>query len=242
MLFVLAVVFFWWISSNFWYGALIGEFVVVACGTLPYVYMFKNIEKIRVKYKEKHGRLAGQYFWYNYHSYTVPLLSVSLYFPLLLFNYDFLPVFIRLPSHFMTGSLLPFFISIPLGLIFIIFGFLILKPSISYVGNVVGNRLHLIYPERSKLVSNGIYSIIRNPQYLGRGIIAIGFGVFANSIIAVLVGLIHFLSFYVVIPAEDREMSNRFGSSFDDYKKDVPSLFPTYSNWGKFIRVVLGIE
>jgi protein-S-isoprenylcysteine O-methyltransferase Ste14 len=96
----------------------------------------------------------------------------------------------------------------------------------------------MIYPEKGKLIKDGMYKYIRNPQYLGRGIIAIGFGFFANNIIGILVGLIHFLSYIAIIPSEDKEMMRRFGSDFKSYSKKVPFLLPKIGNWTKFIRFV----
>jgi protein-S-isoprenylcysteine O-methyltransferase Ste14 len=154
-----------------------------------------------------------------------------------LFNYDFLPVFIRLPSHFMTSSLLPFFISIPLGLFIVIVGLLMRRPSGGF-GPDVESYLYLLYPEKGNLITDGIYRYIRHPRYLGRGLIAIGFGVLANSIIAVLVGLIHFLIFSSLIYSEDKELFMRFGDDFKKYKKRTPALLPKYGNFKDFARYV----
>ena len=238
-LFILAIIFFWQISINLVYGAIIGQFIIAFSGTLPYIFMAKNSSKIRKKYREKYGKLAFQQFWYRYHLLIIPLQSVSLYLPVLLKTDYFLPVIIHLPNHFITKTLLPIYIAIPLGLFIVIMGFLIIRPSVSYSMNVVGNRFHLIYPENSKLIINGMYRYIRNPQYLGRGIISIGLGVFANNILAVIVGLIHFLSFCIILPAEDNELISRFGEDFIKYKKDVPNIIPRFRDWKKFVVYIL---
>ena len=238
-IFLVSFIIFWLISSKYIAGSIIIQCIISFSGSLPYIYMAKNSEKIRNKYTKKYGKLASQYFWFKYHSYIIPLQSAGLYMPLLLVQYDFLPFTIKMPSHFITNNIFPYYVSIPLGVIITIFGIMIIKPSISYVDNVVGNRLHLIYPEKSELITNGIYKIIRNPQYLGRGVIAIGLGVFVNNVLAIVVGLIHFLSFYVIIPAEDKEMERRFGESFKKYKKSVPAILPRFKDLNNFSRLVL---
>lgn len=237
-IFLISIVFFIWISYSIWYGAIIGQIIIAFFGTIPYIYMAKNSRDIRKKYLKKYRELAAQKLWYNYNFITIPLQSASLYFPLLLISYDFIPRIIPLESNFFTNSLLPIYLSIPLGILMIIFGFLVIKPSVKYKNNVIGNRLHIIYPEKSKLVTNGIYKFIRNPQYLGRGIVSIGFGFFSNNIIALIVGIIHFISYCLMIPAEDYELSRRFGKEFIKYKRNVPAVFPYFKNWKKILKIV----
>jgi protein-S-isoprenylcysteine O-methyltransferase Ste14 len=232
------MVFFWWISSTIFIGALIVEFIIVFFGTLPYRYVVINIKKIREKYRNKYGKLAGQYFWFYYESYTIPLLSSSLYFPLLLITYE-IPSFqiINLPSHIITTSLFPIYIALPIGLIIIILGFLIRIPSGGF-GPTVEIYLPLLYPEKGRLITNGIYKYVRHPRYLGRGFVAVGLGVIANNIMAILVGFIHFLVFCSLIRPEDNELSKRFGNDYINYKRNVPALIPKYGNWKKFLRLV----
>lgn len=235
ILFLFVMLFLWWISQKLLIGALIGEFVVAFSGTIPYIYMANKNKNIREKYRQKYNKLAYQQFWYHYHSWIIPLQSSSLYFPILLYRYDFIPTIVNLPEHFITQNLFSPFISIPLGFAILVLGLIISKSSIKHDKDVVGNRFHLIHPDGSQLIQNGIYKYIRNPQYLSRGIIAVSFGVIANNILAILVGLIHFLSFCVVIPFEDAELGKRFGSDFNKYRENVPALFPRYGNWKKFL-------
>lgn len=232
------MVFFLWISSTILIGALIGEFIIVYIGILPYRYISINIEKLREKYRKKYGKLAGQYFWFNFESYTIPLLSSSLYFPLLLITYEN-PSFqiINMPSNIITISLFPIYITIPTGIIIIILGFLIQNPSGGFSPDIE-IYLHMLFPEKGKLLTNGIYKYIRHPRYLGRGFIAVGLGVIANNILAIFVGVIHFFVFCSLIRPEDNELSIRFGNEFLNYKKNVPALIPKYGNWKKFLRFI----
>lgn len=242
IIFILAMVFFWWITSTVWIGALIVECIIVIFGIFPYRYLIKNIKTIRVKYKNKYGKLAGQYFWFNYESYTIPLLSSSLYFPLLLTTYKN-PNFqiINMPSNIITTSLFPIYFAVPIGLIIIIFGLLVRCPSGGF-GSEIENYFHLLYPEKGRLITSGIYKYIRHPRYLGRGFVAIGLGVIANNILAISVGIIHFLAFCSLIRLEDDELSTRFGDDFLNYKKKVSALFPKCKNWKKFLRLILKQE
>ena len=239
VIFVFLIVFFWLISTTVYYGAILGQLIVSTLLVFFYIYLANNAKKIRDKYRKKYGKLAGQSYWFHYHSYTIPIIFTVFFLPLLLITYDFLPFcIISMPPHFITIPLFPVFITLPLASIIIIMGFLMKRHSGGY-GVDVDDYLYMIYPENSKLITGRIYQYIRNPQYLSRGIIAIGFGVLANNISAILVGLIHFLSYCAIIPAEDKELRRRFGGEFRSYQKKVPALFPRYVNWKNFVKLML---
>ena len=202
-----------------------------------FVYIANNSVKIRDRHRKKYGKLAGQYFWFKYLAYINPIVSASFYFPILIKTDYFLPAIVSLQSHFITNSIFPFFIALPISIFLVLLGLLIRKSSGGY-GIDIDSYLYMVYPEKGKLIKDGMYKYIRNPQYLGRGIIAIGFGFFANNIIGILVGLMHFLSYIAIIPSEDKELMRRFGSDFKSYSNKVPFLLPKIGNWAKFIRFV----
>jgi len=237
LLFLSIMAIFWWTSSNNIYYVIILQIIISFIGTMPYRMMTLRSYNIRVKYLKKYDKLAAQKLWLHYQSYTNPLLSSSLYFPILLKTDYFLPSFISFPSHFLTDSLLPVYVALPLSIILIVLGFIIRKPSGGF-GADVESYLYLLYPKEGKLITDGVYSYVRNPRYLGRGFVAIGLGVFSNNILAIIVGLIHSLAFCSLIPSENNELSKRFGNDFKNYKKNVPALFPRFGNWRIFFKIV----
>lgn len=236
-IFILVMIIFWWISSKIFIGAIIVQTIVSSILSLYFIYIAKNGDKIREKYLKRYKELAAEKYWLKYQFPTMPFIGAAYYFPLLLINYDFLPTIVKLPSHFINNSIFPYYVSIPLGIAIIFCGFMIKRPSGGY-GNDYDNYIYTIFPEKSKLITEGTYKFIRNPQYLGRGIMAIGFGVVANNISAILIGLIHFISYVAIIPAEDQELTRRYNEKFISYTKQVPVLFPKYGNWKKFIKTV----
>ena len=237
LIFILSMTFFWFISSKFLAASLIAEFTIVFCGTFPYRYMAIKIDKIRDKYIKKYGKLAGQSLWLRYESYTIPLLSSSLYFPILLINYEFIPRIIDLPSHFITNSLFPYYIAIPLSVVVLFIGLSVRTPSGGF-GPDVETYLYLLYPEKGELITGGLYKYIRNPRYLSRGFYSIGLGILANNILAIGVGFVHFIVFSSLIFPEDKELHRRFGKDFLEYKKQVPALIPKIGNWIKIAKFI----
>jgi protein-S-isoprenylcysteine O-methyltransferase Ste14 len=237
ILFALVIFFYYWTSSNFWYGAIAGQTIVSTLLVFHFIYLANKADKIGVEYRRKYGKYAIQKFWYNYQSYTIPIICIAFYFPLSLIKMEFLPTIIPVPDHFVNNIMLPFFVSIPIGLVLIYFGLMIKKRSREYSADV-DNYLNIVYPEKSRLITKNVYKYIRNPQYLARGLISIGFGFIANTLSAVIVGLIHFLSYIAIIPAEDNELGKRFGDEFKKYRKEVPMLLPRYGNWKNFVGFI----
>jgi len=225
------------ITSYNWRLSIIGEIIVSFFAILPYAYVTINNEKLRRKYREKYGNLAFQKIWFRFLSYNEPLSATGLFFPFLLKTNYFLPVFIELPACFFTRSLFNVFVAVPLSVFLIVLGSLIRRPTGGYDSDI-GSYMYLIFPEDSRKLEGGLYSFIRHPNYLGRGIIALGIGVFANNILAISLCLIHFSFFYILSLIEDWELVNRFGVDFIEYKKMVPAMIPRFRNWKIFLKMI----
>ncbi len=82
---------------------------------------------------------------------------------------------------------------------------------------------------RSGLVTEGAFSVVRHPTYLAHTLMFIGI-FFMTEVIAVgIVTLVDFvLVNVIIIPLEDRELLDRFGEEYKDYKKKVPGFFPLF--------------
>jgi protein-S-isoprenylcysteine O-methyltransferase Ste14 len=218
-----------------WFTAIIGQFVIAFIGVIPLIYITKTSVKIRKKYLKKYGDLAYQHLWFRFLSYNESISSASLYFPIILTNYDFLPSIISLPSNFMTQPLLPIYASLPICIIFIMFGVLFRRPGGGFDIDV-DSYVYLMFPEESRKIEGGLYKYIRHPRYIGRCFIAIGLGIFSNNIIGLAVSLIHFLPYYILLKIEDYELIKRFGPSFESRCTRLPALIPKARDWKKVIK------
>lgn len=237
IIFILVMVFFWLICSTIWIAALPTQIMMASVSNVPLIYVTKNFDKIREKYLKKYQKKPWQHFWYHY-SYTSPFGCAALYAPLLLKTDYFLPALIDFPSHFMTLSLFPVYIALPLGVFIIIFGILLVKPS-QDSDRDFDFYLYIINPKKSRLINDGIYNYIRHPRILSRLTLAVGFGILANNILAISVALIHLLPYCVYMKAEDKEIVRKFGKEINIYQKKVPALFPRFSTWSNFFGLIL---
>jgi len=237
IIFLFIMISLWLIRSNFWIAAPLAQFLVTLCANVPLIYVLINFDRIRAKYLQRYENYPWQHFLFHY-SFTSPFGASALYFPILLINYDFLPPSIRLPSNFMTNNLFPLYVSIPLGIIVILFGLLLDKPA----GDYDRDRdlyIYMIYPYKSRIFKEGIYQYIRHPRLLLRYTVSFGIALAVNNLLAISVSFIHFIPYAVYVYTVDNELIRRFGDEFKSYKEKVPALIPRCGNWKKFIKLII---
>ena len=79
------------------------------------------------------------------------------------------------------------------------------------------------------LVTDGPYSVCRNPLYLGSFFLAVAAALFLNSAVAVaavlIVALIYMLA---TVPAEEQVLRARHGDSYEEYTRRVPRYRPLW--------------
>ena len=73
------------------------------------------------------------------------------------------------------------------------------------------------------LLQRGPYRVSRNPLYIADSLIVLGWAIFYGSA-AVLVGCLVFASVlaFVVVPSEERQLTDRFGNDYLRYKATIP--------------------
>jgi protein-S-isoprenylcysteine O-methyltransferase Ste14 len=77
-----------------------------------------------------------------------------------------------------------------------------------------------------KIVTDGVYSKVRHPQYLGGLLAHFGVSVVLSSLFSLLVTPLIILLIYIVSKKEEKELIREFGESYKNYKKNVPMLIP----------------
>lgn len=85
----------------------------------------------------------------------------------------------------------------------------------------------------SRLVQGGIYTLTRNPMYLGNSLIAVGITLLAGSPLVYLVVLPFFLFVYqALVAAEEAYLRKQFGAEYDRYCQRVPRWWPQWHQAG----------
>jgi protein-S-isoprenylcysteine O-methyltransferase Ste14 len=93
---------------------------------------------------------------------------------------------------------------------------------------VLGRRfsgLVAIQPEH-RLVTSGLYGIIRHPSYLGLFVLALGWGLAFRSGVGVLIAVLMLIVVLARIQAEERLLSESFGAEYDAYRARTWRLVP----------------
>lgn len=83
-----------------------------------------------------------------------------------------------------------------------------------------------IYGARRNLVTDGVYGVVRHPQYLGIIIGTAAFLIQWPTIITVAMWPILVYAYYRQALKEEREMEEKFGERYLQYKQRVPMLIP----------------
>jgi protein-S-isoprenylcysteine O-methyltransferase Ste14 len=76
------------------------------------------------------------------------------------------------------------------------------------------------------LVTTGIYSVIRNPSYLGLLIISLGWALAFRSTIGVLLAAANLVPLVARIHAEEALLLSHFGEEYDAYRRRTSRLIP----------------
>ncbi len=79
---------------------------------------------------------------------------------------------------------------------------------------------------RGGLVTTGLYSQVRHPQYLGIILSSIAFLIQWPTIPTLAMFPILVLAYYRLAKREEKEMAERFGSKYIEYKRSVPMFLP----------------
>lgn len=112
-----------------------------------------------------------------------------------------------------------------IGGIILLSGLLTRSITIGLVYIIRGGARRQIHAET--LVTEGIYRVCRNPMYLGNLLLLLGFGLFANSLVFILIFFPLFVFIYfAIIRAEEAFLTGKFGDRFLEYKRQTNALLP----------------
>ena len=93
---------------------------------------------------------------------------------------------------------------------------------------VLGRRfsgLVAIQPEH-RLVTSGLYGVIRHPSYLGLFVLSLGWGLAFRSGVGVILAVLTLPVVLARIDAEERLLSETFGAEYEAYRNRTWRLFP----------------
>jgi protein-S-isoprenylcysteine O-methyltransferase Ste14 len=116
--------------------------------------------------------------------------------------------------------------SVPLLHLLVCLGFLI--PGAWFgVNGVRETTLKVAETHRTeRIVTQGVYSIVRHPQYLGGLLAHMGVSFLVSAAYSLLSSPLMILLILLISWKEEKELIIEFHEEYDDYKKNVPMLLP----------------
>ncbi|MCF8260158.1 MAG: isoprenylcysteine carboxylmethyltransferase family protein [Melioribacteraceae bacterium] len=87
-----------------------------------------------------------------------------------------------------------------------------------------GKKKNKIYYFTENLITRGIFSVIRHPQYLAFMFIGLGFLLINLHYLVTILFVCNVIFFYLQTLEEDKFLSEKFGNEYKLYKKAVPSI------------------
>ncbi len=86
--------------------------------------------------------------------------------------------------------------------------------------------------KNAKLVTDGPYSLCRNPLYLFSYLGGVGIMLITETFIFPILFTLYFLCYYhYVIRQEEAFLSEKYGTAYSDYIKTIPRFLPSFKNF-----------
>lgn len=84
------------------------------------------------------------------------------------------------------------------------------------------------FDEDQELEVTGIHSRVRHPLYSGTILIIVGMLFFVPKISSLITVVVTLLYLAIGINLEEKKLIKKYGNKYQDYKKNVPALIPTF--------------
>jgi protein-S-isoprenylcysteine O-methyltransferase Ste14 len=199
--------------SSYFIISLLGFIVII----IPYFLSLEHL-KLREKYGKEKGKKIGEtyglisgwgffLFWFGIwlspqERFVIPVLQ----------NFS-----VQISLLDLTIYLVNFLIFMPL---FVVAAWLGIK-------GVMQTTLKVAETHRpTRVITKGVYSIIRHPQYLSGILAHIGFSFLLSAFYSLFVTPLVILLIYVISWKEEKELTKEFDQEYREYKKKVPMLIP----------------
>ncbi|MDR3575536.1 MAG: isoprenylcysteine carboxylmethyltransferase family protein [Anaerolineaceae bacterium] len=100
--------------------------------------------------------------------------------------------------------------------------------------------LYVYFPEESHIVDHKIYKVLRHPAYSGAQFIAFGLALLNGNWFALACAVFFALGLWAWVHlVEEKELIERFGSSYLDYRRRVPAFWPRLHDLKEFFEFLI---
>jgi protein-S-isoprenylcysteine O-methyltransferase Ste14 len=96
-----------------------------------------------------------------------------------------------------------------------------------------------IYNAKEKFVTNGIYAMVRHPQYLGFLLLTAAMLIHWVTLPTLLMYPILSVLYYRLARDEEKDMQKKFEDEYLEYERRVPMLVPSFTNAASATMLIL---
>ena len=82
------------------------------------------------------------------------------------------------------------------------------------------------HQEPKQVVTSGVYSLVRHPQYLGGLLAHVGISLILSALYSLLATPLVFIALYIMAKAEEKYLIEKFGSQYRRYMEKVSGFLP----------------
>ena len=211
-------------------------------------FLVTRMWRNREMWKREHGDLAYQKALPNGISGVFILFGVLLHGFVSVRSLPPIPPLNSL-TIIMSRSILPMigvsedidlYLRLILGGVFLLLAMLTARRAILTFGLDYMLVVYLYFPDESEMQEREIYSVVRHPAYFSGVLGAIAFLMFRSSVYSIIFFILLMIYLKAFISVEEGELVERFGESYDNYRKQVPGLYVKPKKIGAFLRYVIG--
>ena len=135
------------------------------------------------------------------------------------------------------------YIQLVLFIFFLIIGMLTAFRAFFSFGLDYMALVYLYYPEESEVQEHEIYSVLRHPAYSGIITLAASALFLHFSFYSIFYFLIIVIMMYIhIYMVEEKELIDRFGNSYVEYRKNVPAIFIHLNKLSVYFGFLFGRE
>ncbi|GJL61716.1 MAG: isoprenylcysteine carboxyl methyltransferase [Nitrospirales bacterium] len=89
--------------------------------------------------------------------------------------------------------------------------------------------------QAKRLATNGLYGLVRHPQYTGIFLAIFGQLIHWPTLPTLALFPVVVWAYYRLAKKEEQEMIEKFGAEYRSYQKSVPMFFPSMAHWKRFL-------
>ena len=112
------------------------------------------------------------------------------------------------------------------GVVLLVVGFIISLIAKKQLGASWSPSIRIDSEEDKKIVTSGLYSIVRHPIYFGLVFILLGIDIYAADYVLWTMSVIVLVVVVIRIEFEEKELKNRFGEKYNAYAKKTKKIIP----------------